>query len=173
MAGTAHAGAAAGTTLADGSDGPDMGMGPTESPNRVDWSYVRDAAFEQLVAWVREGTHPPSIPPIEVTPDRVIVRDEHGNARGGIRLPDVEAPTGAQWGTNDGDLGAMMYGRSTPLDDEQLAALYGGADDYLRAWDAAVERLHAQGLVLDEAVESVRARGRAIAAGRWAVPATG
>ena len=167
MAGTSHIGAAAGMMYDTDGTQTMAGVGAQGDANLVEWGYVRDAAFEHLVAWVRDGTEPPSIPPIEATVDGGIVRDDNGNAVGGIRMPDVEAPTGMQWGDNGGDLWAMMSGRSTPYTDEQLAALYTGPDDYLAKWDAAVERLHAQGLVLDDAVEMVCARGRAIAADRW------
>jgi len=166
MAGTAHVGAADGLGLTD-QDRAAMGVATQESANCVDWGYVRDAAFEHLVRWVREGSRPPSIAPIDASLEGAIGRDGFGNARGGIRLPDVEAPTAVHWGTNDGDLGASLWGRSTPLTDDQLASLYAGPEDYLRKWDAAVDRLHDQGLVLDGAIESVRARGRGIAANRW------
>ena len=168
MAGTSHIGAAAGMTFAGDGDAPAVGMSaPQSSANLTPWSYVSDAAFEHLVAWVRDGIAPPTIPYIEATLEGGIARDEVGNALGGIRMPDVEAPTGVIWGDNGGDLWAMMSGRSTPLTDEQLAARYTGPAQYLDEWDAAVDRLHAQGLVLDDAVESVRARARDIAAERW------
>jgi len=166
MAGTAHVGAAAGMGIDNTLPAAGMMLGDITA-NCVDWSYVRDAAFEQLVAWVRQGTPPLSIPPIEATLGNGIVRDDLGNARGGIRLPDVEAPTGVHWGTNGKDLGTTLFGRSTPLSDEQLSSLYDDPEGYVRAWDAAVEQLHNQAFILDSAVESVLAHGRRIAAERW------
>jgi hypothetical protein len=49
-----------------------------------------------LTRWVRDGVVPPQSPAIELgNPSDAdpIVRDSHGIAKGGIRLPEVEAPT--------------------------------------------------------------------------------
>jgi hypothetical protein len=67
--------------------------------NGLDWTPVARAAFVAGNRWVRFGTEPPPDQLFETT-DEVdpvygvvtgIARDENLNARGGVRLPDVEA----------------------------------------------------------------------------------
>jgi hypothetical protein len=67
--------------------------------NGLDWTPVARAAFVAGDRWVRFGTEPPPDQLFETT-DEVdpiygvvtgIARDENLNARGGVRLPDVEA----------------------------------------------------------------------------------
>ena len=168
MAGTAHAGG--GVTVEMEAMMARDGMATflqNDIVNTVDWSYVRNAAQEHLVAWAGGGSAPPSFPPIDATIDDGIHLDDHGNATGGIRLPDLLAPAGTHSGTNAINPLAALSGESTPFSDAELASLYATAHDYLQAWDAAVDQTHASGLVLDRDLDALRSRGRAIAAERW------
>ncbi len=71
---------------------------PTTS-NPTDGSPVARAMFLRGDAWVRQGTPPPASVLLEVAPSGAvdpvhgihtgILRDDDGNARGGVRLPDV------------------------------------------------------------------------------------
>lgn len=143
--------------------------GITTSPhpdavNNIDWGYVRNAALEHLVTWADGGTPPPSFPPINVE-NRAIVTDEIGNATGGIRLPDLAAPTAVQSSSSNAISPiAALAGQSTPLTKEQLNALYPDADAYLKAWNDAVDLIRTQGLILESDLDAARARGRTIAA---------
>ena len=67
---------------------------------------------------------------------------------GGIRLPELVAPTAIQLDTNPGNPVAALAGQSTRLPKEQLAGRYPDRERYLKAWDAAVEYIVSQGLVL-------------------------
>jgi hypothetical protein len=125
---------------------------------------VRNAALEHLVTWADGGTPPPSFPPINVE-NRAIVTDEIGNATGGIRLPDLAAPTAVQPSSSNAISPiAALAGQSTPLTKEQLNALYPDADAYLKAWNDAVDLIRTQGLILESDLDAARARGRTIAA---------
>ena len=136
----------------------------------VHWSYVRDAALRHLIEWIATGRPPRSIPPIEVDPGDParIRRDEHGNALGGIRLPDVVAPTATNTGTNDDNPLAALSGSSKPFSPALLHEMYGDLDSYGKVWDAAVDDLVSLELVAPNAVDALRARGRALAAERFA-----
>src|SRR5262249_27870277 len=86
----------------DRHDGIPVEAGP-ESANTVEWGFVQSAALEHLVRGARGGRPPPSMPPIEVTgtgSSAKIRRDDAGNALGGLRLPDLVAPTASHRGTN-------------------------------------------------------------------------
>ena len=81
-------------------------------PGKLDWSPVSRATLLHLDNWVAKGTEPPAsrLMPLEEAkndpsvprapnhlPKAIIEvpkRDEDGNAIGGVRLPDMEAPLG-------------------------------------------------------------------------------
>jgi hypothetical protein len=101
-------------------------------------------AIVALRTWVVDGTPPATAPPIEVVDDAV-VRDEHGNARGGIRTPAVDVPIATHTGErqNESNIFCSLFGRTTPFDAAKLATLYPTPEDYVtkveEAADAAVE----------------------------------
>ena len=81
------------------------------------------------------------------TPRPEVVRDEHGNALGGIRLPDLEVPTASHSGLGTQrprSRFGFLYGTATDFDGEQLAALYPDSASYLKAWNEALTRFHRQ-----------------------------
>ncbi len=54
---------------------------------------LENSALQALVKWITQGTQPPHGNPIATTPFfNIVERDQYGNALGGIRLPDVQAP---------------------------------------------------------------------------------
>jgi len=86
-----------------------------------------DAAIDHLVRWVKDGTPPPSAPPIEVSsvgPPVVIARDPAGNALGGIRLSQHAVPTAVNTGQNSGPGFCRLNGSYEPFDAATLASLY-------------------------------------------------
>jgi hypothetical protein len=106
--------------------------------------YVLRAAIDALAAWASGGDPPAEGEPLEVEGD-AIVRDEHGNALGGVRTPAVDAPISTL--TGDSDPGesiiCVLFGGATPFDAQTLESLYPTNDDYVAAVtdaaDAAVE----------------------------------
>ena len=69
---------------------------PTVDSNWLSYAPVYSAAIRHLNRWITEGVEPPRMPRVEVKPGATrpeVVRDEHGNAVGGIRLPDIDVPT--------------------------------------------------------------------------------
>jgi hypothetical protein len=168
MAGTAHAGSEiAGELneiLARDGVGTFLQRGVV---NTLDWNWVRNAALEHLVRWAEGGEAPPSFPPVDASLAGGIHADDAGNATGGIRLPDLEVPTARHSGTNDMNPLAALSGQSIPFTPAQIDARYQSAEAYLRRWDAAVDRVREQGLVLDADLETLRHRGRKIAAELW------
>lgn len=90
---------------------------PEEAGTGRNWlSYrpVYDASIRHLHRWIADGVEPPRMPRVDVVPGAgetaaaarpQVARDDHGNAVGGIRLPDVEVPTArtaiSGYGTRD------------------------------------------------------------------------
>jgi hypothetical protein len=132
--------------------------------NTVEWQYIVDAALRRLTEWIDTGTAPRSFPRIATDETGSgIARDADGNAVGGIRLPDLAAPTAVHLGANPGNPLAALTGQSTPFTREQVEARYHDSDDYIHQWDEAVTELAAAGAVLPDAVGRLRERGRHVA----------
>jgi hypothetical protein len=103
--------------------------------SHVPFSYVFNAAFDHMVRWIKDGTPPPSAPPIEfstATPP-VIVRDEAGNALGGIRLAAQEVPTAQNTGQNTGTAFCRLYGSHIDFDQARMTTLYPSHKAYVAA----------------------------------------
>ena len=137
--------------------------------NWLSYSPVVNAAIRHLHNWIKDGVEPPEMPRVEMVasdPQPEVVRDEHGNAVGGIRLPDLEVPTASHSGfgtRREGSRFGFLYGTATDFDGEQLGALYPTSSRYVDAWNTALDRLIEQGIVLPEDAPAMRAQ-----AGTWA-----
>ncbi len=140
-----------------------------EGSNWLSYSPVYQAAVRHLDGWIRDGIEPPRMPRVEMKagdPDAEVVRDEHGNAVGGIRLPELEAPTASHSGfgtQREGTRFGFLYGTATDFDAEELADLYPDSKSYLDAWNAALDRAIEQGMILPEDAPEMRER-----AAEWA-----
>ncbi len=114
------------------------------------------AALHHLVAWVRTGEPPPVGAPIELTTEpgsrrpTGIERDDHGNARGGIRTPLLDVPTSTL--SSDPVPGSpplcQGFGSTTPFDAATLARLYPDHDSYVEAFTASTEAAVDAGFIL-------------------------
>jgi hypothetical protein len=100
------------------------------------------AAMHNLIEWVTHGVAPPHAAPIETNDAGEIVRDEYGNARGGVRLSYVDVPFATYIASTPGEtMFQRMIGLEVPLPKERLAALYATHDVYVARVKASVERL--------------------------------
>jgi hypothetical protein len=150
---------------------PPLDMGPAcrDPVNSAPHHAVVKAALGALTRWVRDGVVPPQSPAIELgdpaSPDP-IVRDTFGNAKGGIRLPQVEAPTatvdgGANAGAQETAPGAVrnfcfLFGRTKLFDAATLKSLYPTHDAFVKRYSAAVDALVRQGYLLKPEAEAAR-----------------
>ncbi len=129
---------------------------PASGANWLAYTPVYNAAIRHLHVWIKDGVSPPKMPRIEVNPGAQIpevVRDAHGNAVGGIRLPDLEVPSAAHTGfgtPQEGTRFGFLYGSADDFDDEKLSTLYPDSETYLTAWNVALTRSVEQGMVLAE-----------------------
>ncbi|HXY94844.1 MAG TPA: alpha/beta hydrolase domain-containing protein, partial [Acidimicrobiia bacterium] len=123
--------------------------------NDMPFHYVENAALAHLRSWARGGSAAPSLPRIELGGDGDVVRDEHGNARGGIRLPHLDVPT-AQYGPVGTPELCALRGFVKPFSADQLAARYPTREQYLDRFDAASRAAVDAGYLL--AVDATEAR---------------
>ena len=129
-------------------------------PSDVLWRPTYDAAILHLHNWINGGPPPPKQAPIVVTgatPE--IVRDQHGNARGGVRLPDVDVPIATYRGLGDGP--GALGGVTIPFPGEKLKALYPTHEDYVRKLSAAADTAGKRGVILPYRVAEYKAQARA------------
>ena len=121
-----------------------------EGINRIPILPLYDAAFHHMQRWLTQGTPPPVQPRVEFASDPAeVVRDVHGIAKGGIRLPQADVPLA----TNSAipladDIFAYLRGSSHPFSAEKLRALYADKASFLAGFDAAARRAVADGVLL-------------------------
>ena len=128
--------------------------------NRLSYRPVHEAGLRALQRWLVDGVAAPPQPRIEFEAGGrpTILRDELGNARGGIRLPELEAPTHEYRGAAFGTGRAPLFGAARPFTPEQLRALYPDRATYEGRWVAAVDALVASGALRPEDAPAMKAR---------------
>jgi hypothetical protein len=114
------------------------------------------AALHALRQWVSTGTPPPKAPRLQRTNWGFVKDDTNGNALGGLRLPELDAPR-AHYGlfnnfpTNGlgmwASFSCIAGGSTRPLDDAVIKARYADAQAYLTAYRQAADKLLSEGFV--------------------------
>ncbi len=130
--------------------------------NRLSIQPIHEAALRGVHHWLASGTPVPSQPRIEIEPGRpaAIRRDDAGNAVGGIRLPELDAPTCAYRGAAFGTGRAPLFGAARPFTDEELRARYPDRATYTARWCSAVDRLVTAGALRPEDAPAMKERAR-------------
>ena len=118
--------------------------------------YVMRSALHALQTWVIDGIVPESFEVIEVE-NGAIVRDERGNARGGLRTPQMEVPVALLSGE-----GAQTIGKTVPFANDLLVSLYGTSENFQRLFAAAVDRALADRVFLQADAPAIIAESQTI-----------
>ncbi|NUZ07968.1 hypothetical protein HQN59_19570 [Schlegelella sp. ID0723] len=155
----------------DGLTPPSLACQP-EPASHVPLRYVLNAGYHHLARWVLRNEQPPRAPDLVTTSlsPVVLARDENGIALGGIRQPEVEAPTatnmGIQINMTPGCPG--NYGMHIPFSEAKLSQLYPTERSYERAVTQSVRRNVRDGFLLKEDGEEIiqRARNSTVGTGR-------
>ena len=114
--------------------------------NLLSYRPVLSAAYGAMHRWLVEGIQPPRFEPIELDVKGAIVRDEYGNARRGIRLPELVAPIAEYHGRDEERSGLLMiYGWARPFSRDELKTLYLSREAYVDAYRRGVDDLVAAG----------------------------
>ena len=155
----------------------DMGQGCKEPINSAPHHAVVKAGLRALTHWVRDGVVPPQSPAIEIGDPAAadpIVRDAQGNARGGIRLPEVEAPTATIDGRRNDVANAapgaqnfcFLFGHTMAFDAATLKSLYPTHQTFVDRFTAAVDALEKNGYLLKPEADQARQAARDSRIGR-------
>ncbi len=121
--------------------------------------WALDAAVHWLDRWVVDGTPPPSAPLLATTQASPVVfkLDANGNAAGGVRTPQVDAPIAALGSQGNSGGFCFLFGSTVPYGATQLASLYGNHAKFVSAWARAVHRERMDGFLLPaDATELLR-----------------
>ena len=132
-------------------------LGCPDPVNRGQQAYVVRAALRWLEGWARGGSPAPAGDRLEVEGDGFVL-DEHGNVRGGVRTPAVDAPADVLSGYAAPEASPIcaLFGRTLPL----AAPAYASHEEYLAAYTAATDAAIAAGFVLPEDRDAVLAEAR-------------
>jgi hypothetical protein len=134
-------------------------------PSEVDKAPVMEAATFHLQSWINGGAPPPSQPTIDIIagPTPKIARDEFGNAKGGVRLPEMEVPVAHYIGRMDGPTADLnMGGETVPFSPEVLHRLYPSHADYVAKVAAAAEGAAKAGVIRRHSVKDYVADAQAM-----------
>jgi Alpha/beta hydrolase domain len=111
--------------------------------SRIPSEYVQNALYDHMSRWLKDGTPPPTAPPIEIKNDGerpAIVRDSFFNALGGIRLAEHDVATAVNSGENTGSGFCFLTGWHEAFDKTRLAVLYSSHSAYVSAVKASTEK---------------------------------
>lgn len=139
-----------------------------ENANEGPQYIVLRAALLGLDRWVKEGVALPKAAPLTMQ-DNEILRDEHGNALGGIRTPHVDVPIATlkpvkeDGGGCGGDMMCNMFGSTEPFPAEKLLKLYPTHEDYVTKFTASAEATVAAGFMLEPEKQAIIAEAQAAA----------
>ncbi len=152
--------------------GRDVGWTPPKciSPyNALPFYATEIAALNHLKSWVSTGVAPPTAPRLQRDWLGSIKKDVHGNALGGLRLPEIEVPI-AKYGHANFTTGSLAFldlfacvagGNTNAFDASKLKKLYPTHADYLVKYKAAADAALAKGYIrpVEHAKGIARAQG--------------
>jgi len=127
--------------------------------SRIPGEYVQNALYDHMTRWLKDGTLPPSAPPIDIVTENgkaTIDRDSFGNALGGIRLSEHAVPTALNSGENTGTGFCFLTGSHEDFDKARLGMLYSSHISYVSDIRAATDRnLKAGYIVKADALKTI------------------
>jgi hypothetical protein len=115
-------------------------------PNDYPVYLVQAALFDNMFRWMAKQRLPPASAMIETNADGSTRADEHGNALGGVRYPQVAVPVAA-YGVGATDA-CILFGYTAPFDADKCRALYGSRAGYLAKVKSTGEALVSGRLLL-------------------------
>jgi hypothetical protein len=142
----------------------DAGAAPRPRPdcayNRGSVDYTTRAMIDATARYLDTGTLPPRAPRLERGPDGVVLRDENGLARGGLRQPFIAVPVAFNSGETTPGCNNLLQGTHRPWPAAKIRSMYPEHRDYVRAVTEAASALHEDGFLIaaDRADAIARAR---------------
>ena len=112
--------------------------------------WALDAAIYWLNRWVVTGAPPPRVSLLATSHASPVVYklDANGNARGGVRTPQVDVPIAVLGSQGNSGGFCFLFGSTVPYNSAQLAGLYQTHGQFVSAWARAIHRDQAEGFIL-------------------------
>jgi hypothetical protein len=123
-----------------------------------------DMALHHLVQWVAQGLAPPRAERLQVAPDGLLARDEHGNSLGGVRCVQLDVPRATYHANPLAEDGAPAFGTigtEIPFEAAKMRRLYGDPANYLRRFEHRLAELIGEGWLLSEDAGQMLAEAKA------------
>jgi hypothetical protein len=137
--------------------------------NSFPYNPTVSMALEHLIRWVEDDEPPPRAKRIKLTGepgdrDVAIARDEHDNARGGVRSTTLDVPVATHQALNqpineDEDLtpgSCLVYGTQLDFAPEELKSQYGDKEEYVNRVNERLEELVAEGWLLEQFADELQ-----------------
>ena len=145
----------------------DHATGCLDPVNSAPHHSVVKAALHALSRWVKNKMPPAQSPAIEIADPAVadpIARDQNGNAKGGIRLPELDVPTATLDGIRNEVAQAppgtpnfcFLFGHTRPFEAPKLKSLYATHDAFVRQFNAAADKIVRDGFWLKPEADAAR-----------------
>jgi hypothetical protein len=136
------------------------GVKPGEHLSQFPAAELMAPAVQNFVDWLMKGVTPPRSAPIE-TANGEIVRDQFGNAKGGVRSPNVDTPTvryiaSAPVAAGDNPF-RRLIGLEEPFAPDRLKGLYGTREAYLARFDSGIDQMVQGRWLLAQDAEKLKA----------------
>jgi hypothetical protein len=165
-AGTCHVSAQSRATRQIMADRDQLVTRPSdEGINAIPMNPVYDAAYHHMHRWLTENQPPPVQPLIEFAGSPAeVIRDEHGIAMGGIRLPQAEVPLAQNSAIAlTEDIYAVLGGSSVPFSRAKATGLYGDPETYLALFAQAAQAAVDAGVLRPREVARLKEEAQALA----------
>jgi hypothetical protein len=128
----------------DGTIGYSVG-GEPKMLKPVDWTNVYEAALVRIQEWIDSGIQPSAVSPMSsINMLFGYWLDNDGNAKGGVRLPELSVPIA----TYDISILAGLNGQVTAFNQEEILALYPTHQDYIDKIAEEANNAVALGIIL-------------------------
>lgn len=121
---------------------------PHDSWSNFPLHEIFHLALDNLVRWITENLEPPAVSPIATTDGgRTIVRDEHGNAVGGLRTSLLDVPnrtvhaTSGPYPEREDGPRCDFFGWDDFFSAAKLRSLYGSHDEYVKQVELCLDEL--------------------------------
>src|SRR5262249_48165778 len=126
--------------------------------SRGSWPVLVNVGTKDLIEWAQGGPAPPLAPPGEYEGGK-LKRNSLGIALGGIRLPEMETPTGVNLAENSAapppnpypdSAFCILLGQFAPFAEATLEGLYNDYGEYVDKVKADTETLEHEGFLLPD-----------------------